>query len=45
LDDIKCDIRFVHPALDKALAAGDIDIEQYKTHAPSFTIQNVPLNV
>jgi hypothetical protein len=44
-DDIICSVEFVNPALDYALAKGEIDEEYYKTHAPSFTADNVTFNV
>ena len=44
-EDVVCSIEFVNPALDYALAKGDIDEEYYKKHAPSFTVDDVPINV
>lgn len=43
--DIKVDIDFVNPALDYALAIGEIDEDYYIKHAPSFTVEDVSLNV
>ena len=44
-DDVICDIKFVNPGLDYALALGIIDEAYYKTHAPSFSATGVSLNV
>ena len=44
-DDIICSIEFVNPALDYALIKGDVDEDYYKKHAPSFTADDVPINV
>lgn len=44
-EDVMCDIKFVNPALDHALALGQIDEEYYKKHAPSFQATDVTLNV
>jgi hypothetical protein len=44
-DDVICSIEFVNPALDYALRIGEIDENYYKTHAPSFTANNVSINV
>lgn len=44
-EDVICSIEFVNPALDYALAKGDIDEEYYKKHAPSFTADEVSINV
>ena len=44
-DDVICDIKFVNPGLDHALALGLINEEYYKKHAPSFLATGVTLNV
>lgn len=43
--DVVCDIKFVNPGLDHALALGTIDEIFYKKHAPSFLATDVTLNV
>ena len=44
-EDVICSIEFVNPALDYALAKGEIDEIYYKKHAPSFTADEVSINV
>lgn len=44
-EDVICSIEFVNPALDYALAKGEIDEIYYKKHAPSFTVDEVAINV
>lgn len=44
-DDVICSIDFVNPALDYALSKGEIDEAYYKKHAPSFSAENVTINV
>jgi len=44
-EDVICSIEFVNPALDYALAKGDINEVYYKKHAPSFTADEVTINV
>ena len=44
-EDVICSIEFVNPALDYALAKGEIDEIYYKKHAPSFTADEVAINV
>lgn len=44
-EDVICSIEFVNPALDYALAKGEIDEAYYKKHAPSFTADEVSINV
>lgn len=44
-EDVICSIEFVNPALDYALAKGEINESYYKKHAPSFTADEVTINV
>ena len=44
-EDVICSIEFVNPALDYALAKGEINESYYKKHAPSFTVDEVAINV
>lgn len=43
--DVICSIEFVNPALDYALLREEIDEDYYKKHAPSFTADEVTINV
>ena len=44
-EDVTCSIEFVNPALDYALNKGEIDEAYYKKHAPSFSADNITINV